>query len=685
MNDKLLGVYQPNPDGPFTSAIVSELLPNTSYTFRLGESVPAVTEKTWSELPSEAQFDVLVIGGTASGVSAAVNAARLGLQVALVEDTNRLGGMSSNGLGAADCLNPARASGSFRDFIERVSAFYGGTIGRPRFGSRVANAVIKAMVYEQPNISLYMKASAARPIVSDNRVRGAEIRDSLSGKQGRLLATVTIDATDTADLAAACGAKWRAGREPRTDREPHAGVIYFDDKAQQVLPGSTGEGDSKQQSYAYLMIWKDYGEQPAPLIDRPKSYDAETYRSSPEWAKTWNATSGKLPNDKYEVNTHPFGGDWPGINHDYPMADKQRRREIDAMYRDRALGYLYFMQNERGHKNLGLADDEFLDNGNFPVSLYVREARRIVGEHTLFEDEVTGARSFHRANSVAIADYTMDSHAMEDLKDPTRKDKGEGEIYLFSFTPWSQVPYGVIVPRHVDGLLVTTAVSATHVAYGTLRLEPVRMSMGQAAAAAAYWSILYGIPLRSINPAWIQDKVLSQGAFVNWNSDVSADTRHFTAINFLGTRGLLAGEAFRPDEPLSKRDATAALDQMTLLESQNVQLETLPAQPQPKDTDLADGEALTRGEFAKMLADAKRPVDASWSIAPPASPSYTDVATDSPYYAAVETLLANRISAMLFADAESGKFKPEAPITRADAAEAIYVAHRAFAVNHWKP
>lgn len=630
-----------------------------------------MTEKTWACIPSLARFDVLVIGGTASGVAAAVSAARLGLKVALVEQTNRLGGMSSNGLGAADIRNLGTANGFFDEFRERVTAFYGGGSGRPRFEPRVANAIIKAMVYEQPNITLYMKTTAIRAILSGNRVRGAEICDSARGMRGQLFAAVTIDATDTADFAAACGTQWRAGREPRTDREPHAGVIYFDDRAQTVLEGSTGLGDSKQQSYAYLMIWKDYGEQAALPIDKPNGYDPETYRHSPEWNKTWNATSGKLPNNKYEINQHPFGGDWPGINHDYPVANEQRRREIDAMYRDRALGYLYFMQNERGHKNLGLADDEFLDNGNFPVGLYIREARRVIGEHVLTEDEVTCARTFHRADSIAIAEYTMDSHAMEDLKDPTRKDKGEGEIYLASFTPWSQVPYGVIVPCNVEGLLVTTAVSATHVAYGTLRLEPVRMSFGQAAAAAAYFAIARNVSLRSINPAWIQDKILSQHAYIYWNSDVTPETRHFKAINFLGARGVFGEGVFRPDDHLTELEALDTLDRMIALEGGGPL-----AVPRPEVD-----RGVSRGLFAVWLVEAKRKTDASWNPAP-ARQSYVDVPPDSPCYAAVETLHAHRITASLFEDHKPGMFQPDAPITRADAAQAIYLAHRNYAMEH---
>lgn len=682
MDGKLLGEYQPNPSHAFACQVVPNLTPNTCYTFSLNDSVPAVSEKTWSEVPRSAQFDVLVLGGTGSGVAAAIGAAKMGLNVALVEETNRLGGMSVNSLGASDVRTLPTLSGLFFDFGQRVNKFYGvDPVGRPRFESRVSHAIIKEMVYEQPRVTVFMKSAACGAIVSDNRVLGADIRDLQNGKCGRICAPVVIDATDTADFARSAGAQFRFGREARSEREPHAGVIYFDDKTQKILPGSTGAADHKTQSYAYLMIWKDYGEAGAPLIEKPRGYDPETYRHSPEWEKTWGFLHGKLPNNKHEINQHPFGGDWPGVNFDYPTGTPEKRREIEALYRDRALGYLYFMQNERGHKNLGLADDEFPDNCNFTLGLYVREAGRLVGEDTVFEDEVTKAREYHRVNSIGIAEYPMDSHAMEDLKDPSRKDKGEGEMYLSTFTPWSQVPYGVVVPCGVDGLLVTTAVSATHVAIGTLRLEPIRMTLGQAAAAAAYWSLIYDIPLRSVNPAWIQDKLLAQDSYINWNSDVNADTRHFRAINFLGAKGIFENIEFRPEAPISRQEAAAALEKMLWFETHGrgaERVKAIPAISQP-------GDPLTRGQFAVMLAEAKRKVDPAWNCAPAAPPSYSDVPANSPYFVAVETLTAHRISAMLFADAEPGKFRPDAPLSRADAAQAIYLAHRPSAMGQWKP
>ncbi|MGQ9455829.1 MAG: FAD-dependent oxidoreductase [Armatimonadota bacterium] len=674
---KSLGECIENPHG-FSFCKLENLEPNSAYRFTLGnEDEPSVTERTWCELPSRARYDLLVVGGTASGVSAAITAARMGLKVALIEETNRIGGMASNGLGSTDIRDILKSNGFFEDFRRRVAEFYGEGNGL-RYESRVALAIFKQMIYEHPKIDLYLRCEAEKPILNDSRVIGAQIRDLTSNKTGLLLAHITIDATHTGDFAASCGCEFRVGREPRSPEEPHAGIIYFNNATQEILPGSTGKGDNKQQSYAYLMIWKDYGESGAPLIDKPNFYDPETYRYSPEWTKTWNYTSGRLPNGKFEINQHPFGTDWPCINHEYPTADKAKRRAIEEMYKARALGYLYFIQNERGHKNLGLADDEFLDNDNFPVSLYVREARRITGEYLFKECDVSKAREFYRADAIGIGDYPMDSHATEDLKDPNRIDKGEGECWLRAFTPWYQIPYGVIVPKRVDGLIVSTAVSATHIGYGTLRMEPVRMSLGQAAAASAYWSWLYSIEPRRVRAAWVQDKILSQYAYITWNSDVNRETRHFKGINFLAARGVFKEEAFEPNKALTRKEAVAALNKLLELEGSSYRIE---------EASVGDTEQnCTRGEFAILLVKAKQMISPDeWRPILPPWQSYSDVPKSSPYYTAVETLKLRRISASLFEGAEKDKFNPDAPITRADAAQAIYLAHRAYAMNYWIP
>ena len=671
MDGKAVGEFLPDADRSFASIEIGNLIPNTLYTFSLGENEPVITEKTPCEISDKACFDVLIIGGGASGAAAAVSAARLGLSVAMVEEINRLGGMSSNGLGSTDIRNVSRSNGFFEDFRQRIIAFYGGGNGL-RYESRVANAVFKSLLYEHCNISIFLKSRYVRPIVEDKCVKGAVICDETTGRTGEILAQVTIDATDTGDFASDAGAEFIYGREPRTPQEPHAGFIYFDDAMQEILPCSTGCGDCRQQSYAYLMLWKDYGETGARLIKKPPYYDPKYFSNSPDWNETWNYTSGRLPNGKFEINQHPFGIDWPGINYDYPIAGRARRDEIADMYKDRALGYLYYMQNERGHSNLGLADDEFLDNDNFPVSLYVREAKRIVGDYVLKENDVACAPDIYRMDAAGIGDYPMDSHATEELTDPDRKDKGEGELWLAKFTPWYQFPYGVMVPNGIEGLLVSTAVSATHIGYGTLRMEPVRMSMGQAAGAAAYLSILYGMSLHSIHPAWIQDKILSQGAYIAWNSDVDRNTRHFKAINFLVARGFFIGDEFRPDDPLTKQDALNALNRMIQLEDgkQTISL---------SECDM--NMPITRGEFAILLVRAKQVTSRWWEWSMPKIPSYSDVHADSPYYSAAETLKSHRIDTSLFADTPPGAFKPNDPISRADAAEAVYLAHRAYAMR----
>lgn len=663
-----IGAFRPNPSHAFASFTVTGLKPASRYVFRIGDG-SEIAEETWSELPLSGRFDLLVVGGTSSGVAAAVTAARLGMSVAMVEETNHLGAMATAGLSSTDIRDPSRSNGFFEDFRRRVVEYYGGGNGL-RYEPRVAAAIIKAMVAEQPRVSLFLRCRALRPVMDGARVRGAVVRDLTSERTGELLAPMTIDATLTGDFAAACGCETMVGRERRTDAEPHAGVIYFNNATQQILPGSTGKGDRKQQSYAYLMIWKDYGETGAPLIEMPRFYDPETYRYSPEWEKTWNFTSGALPNRKYEINQHPFGIDWPSINHDYPKAGDKRRREIEGMYRDRALGYLYYMQNEKGCKNLGLADDEFLDTGNFPFALYVRECRRVRGEYLFMQSDVANARQFHRADSIAIGDYPMDSHAVEDLKDPTRIDKGEGEFWLRSLTPWYQAPIGILVPKGVDGLLVSTAVSATHVGYGTLRMEPVRMSLGQAAAVIAYWSEGARNP-RRLNPAWVQDKLLSHRSYIAWFRDVDRDTRHFAAVQFMGARGVFGNdEEFRPDSPLTRAEADSWLSRV-------VELEGGKSEPGAASSD----EPISRGEFALRLVEAKRRTSADWTPASPERPTYEDVPRDSPWFSAVETLKAHRIDAGLFEDAEPGLFKPDASLTRADAAAALYLAHRERAMR----
>lgn len=621
VNDILYGEYNLPENGKFTCISIDNLAPNTTYRFRLGKSGPEVWEKTWAKL-HDADFDILVIGGNAGGCAAAVTASRMGLRVGIVEETNRLGGMSSNGLGSVDIRRETSCNGFFEEFRKSIASFKGGN--GLRFESRISNAIAKSMVYTNTGIVAYLKCSALSPLMKNNKVTGAVVKNLVDGSVCTLKARVIVDDTDSGDFSAACGVKYMAGRESRTEAEPHAGHIFFDDQNQAILPGSTGKGDKKLQSYAYLMQWKDYGNELAPEITKPQNYSPDIYKYSPEWLKTWAFMYGRVGPNKYEINQHPFGTDWPGINFRYIKANPQEREQINKLYKDRALGYLYYMQNEAGLRNLGLADDEFLDNDNFPVSIYLRETRRIVGEYVYREDDVRGMRRVSCPDSIAIGDYPMDSHAMEDIKDPSRKDKGEGEMFLSSFTPIFMVPYGVIVPKKINNLLVTSCASSTHVARGALRMEPVRMSLGQAAGIAASLSIRENTALRNLDINVIQQHILQFGGHLAPFRDVFPATPGFMAIQQLGTLRVFRDDFFRPDDTIKFSEAVDAIQKIVTLlglplsepgveSNQPVDMKTLADQIKEQlGVDMqvylpyAQSVMVSRGEAAELLYNAYR-------------------------------------------------------------------------------
>jgi hypothetical protein len=229
------------------------------------------------------------------------------------------------------------------------------------------------------------------------------------------------------------------------------------------------------------------------VIAEPADYDPADFRNSPPWEQSWAYLYGQLPNGKFELNQHPWGADLPGINYGYPTATRAERSKIDTLYRNRALGYLYYLQTELGMSSLGLCPEDYPETDGFPESLYVREARRMIGCAYMKECDVTLAFERPVFDPIAVGDYPMDSHAVEPLSDSDAKHRGEGEFWLANHTPRYHVPLGVILPKDTPGVIVPTAVSASHVAYGTLRMEPVRMQMGQAAGILATAAVQMGI------------------------------------------------------------------------------------------------------------------------------------------------------------------------------------------------
>jgi hypothetical protein len=542
-------------------------------------------------------FDVIIVQASSGGVAAAIEAARRGLQVALVEPTTRLGGMPANGLSATDLRRPYYASGFLARFRDRVQALYaaeGIKTSGLQYEPRVAHQAIKSLLWEYPNITVLRRTQMVRVFAHDTeiddtglddtgmertrrRVDGIEIEELNTeglptGRRAMLRGKVFVDATDCGDLAAQAGAPFRLGREPRSAKEPHNGVIYYDRATDKRLSGSTGKGDRRIQAYTYLLTVKDYGSGADKTIPKPRGYRREDFSHTPAWKQSWAITSGSMPGSKYELNQHPEGGDLQEINYPYPASGFKTRARIEQLYRDRVMSYLYYIQTEQGQKQVGLPDDEYRDSGGFPPLLYVREGRRILGEELPVEADITDARQITRPESIGIGDYPMDSHAVRPKTDWNRPDMGEGEWWLYRSTPWHELPLGVIVPQRLDNVFVTTAVSSTHVSFGTYRLEPVRMAFGQAAGIAALYCIRYGLIARDVPARQIQDELLPHASNPNgdpnvyfyYYSDVKPDNPHYKAIQYLSVRGfqLTAEDDLKPDAPTTYGELANWLEQL---------------------------------------------------------------------------------------------------------------------------
>lgn len=537
-------------------------------------------ERTFAEFPpSKAQpskFDVVIVQASSGGVAAAYEASRRGLKVALLEPTTRFGGMPVNGLSATDLRRDFHASGFFTKFRDRVKILYaneGIKTDGTRYEPRISHQAMKSLLYDFPNLTLYRRSRLSK-VKTVMTVHGrkkvtsviAEELDSVgkpTGRKAEFSAKVFIDSTDCGDLAAWAGAPYRIGREARSPDEPHNGVIYYDRKNDKYLPGSTGAGDKRMQSYGYLLTVKDYGKDFDKTIPKPPNYSPKDFDHSPSWKDSWALTSGKLPADKYELNQHPQGGDLQEINYKYAEGDYRERDRVEKLYRDRVLGYLYWLQTAQGQKSLGLPDDEYRDNGGFPPLLYTREGRRILADVIPTERDITQAKeTAFIPNSIGIGDYPMDSHAVRVKTDWNSPDMGEGEWWLFQQTPVYGIPLGVTIPMTLDNVFVTTAVSSTHVSFGTFRMEPVRMAFGQASAIAADYCIRFNLRAKDVPVRQVQEDLLPRFAnvlgdtqpFLTFFMDLKPTARYYNAIQYLSARGIRPAklDEFKPEAPVTK-------------------------------------------------------------------------------------------------------------------------------------
>lgn len=590
------------------------------------------------ETPAGGSYDVVVYGGTPGGAAAALAAARRGSRVALISQNRRLGGMMSGGLGITDIRYRNSASGIFKEMMSRMLELYRQAYGPNSrqvrdcnggywFEPRMAEDLIRNMVAEQPNITMFWNQELERvdavPLWgyagASRRVVALITRDADPPQtQARFSAPVFIDATYEGDLAAAAGAQYRVGREPRTEfGEEYAGVVYWDWNTMELLPATTGEGDRRVQAYNYRFTLTNRPSNRAP-ITKPDTYERylPIYQNIARDVRAGRITRvsqviyfGPLPNDKYDINN--MGRYWPSTDHieenyDYPTASPQRRLQIAKNHRDYILGLMYYLQHDpdlpepfrRDALQWGLPLDEHPDSGHFPEQLYVREARRIIGRYIFTEHDARRTAETERApvhaDSIAVADYPLDSHATR-KREPEHPEALEGFFYQPRITVPSQIPLGVLVPDNLDGVLVCCAVSATHVGYGTLRLEPVYMAMGEACGAAADLARRRWTPSSRIPALALQFDLTARGALLTFFQDLDKTLSEFRAFQFFGTRGFF---------PTYYADPSGLVDRQTAVDWIAKALSLPQAVRDALLSAGADGQAschLTRSELTQWL------------------------------------------------------------------------------------
>lgn len=502
---------------------------------------------------------VVIYGGTPGGIAAAISSARMGHAVTLIETSDHLGGMTTSGLGKSDIENRAMIGGLFREFIHGVHQHYLSKYGSQHENTKlcqdgyyaephVAELVFETMIANEPKITVLKGWRLRAATVSNQQLHSIRLIHRRSNEERELPAEVFIDATYEGDLYAAAGAKFRLGRESREEfDEPHAGVVYFDYQSHEFLPGATGEGDDALPAYTYRLCLTSDPANAARMTEPPPGYDRRDYLgyfddlragrlAGPKLFKPGRGYNPKhfdtlvralsvaeIPNRKFDVNINPrpLAFPFPEENRGYIEGDEATRERIRQRHRSLVLGLLWFLQNDpevpASHRALAnemhLAKDEFTDNGYFPWQLYVREGRRLVGEYTLTEHDITGKgqEPKYHFDSIAVGEFPIDSFPCR-KRQPGDTRVLEGYLGMLDYiTRPYEIPYRIMIPESIDRLIVPVAASTTHVAFSSIRMEPTWMALGEAAGTAAHLAILDSVPLRRVPIPILQSQLLKQG------------------------------------------------------------------------------------------------------------------------------------------------------------------------------
>jgi len=506
-------------------------------------------------------YDLVVYGDSSAAITAAIQAKRMGLNVVLVNPTNFPGGMSASGLGATDFLGKRGTFGGIAsEFYDAIAAAYGSEfvrsfephVGQQVFSQMIASADVTVDFNEQldrsPGKGVTMKGQRIEAITM------------LSGKtyHGKMF----IDATYVGDLMAAAGVSYTVGREAESVyNEDLAGVRRGDTKPRVhytqrdkdhftkkvdpfVVPGDknsgllplifqidelrNGQGDKKIQAFNYRVCLTSDPSHRIP-IDKPDGYRGLDHELL---LRNFEAGDGRLPalieplagsGSKVDWNSmHAVGSDFAGANWDYPEASYDRRREIEKEHEIYIRGFLWTLANnprvpEAIRKKVavyGLPKDEFTNNGGWPWMIYIREARRMVSDYVMTQHDCEGKRSAE--DPVGLGSFGMDSHVVQHFVTESGHANSDGVIWRVPPKPYG-ISFRAMIPKkgECENLVVPICLSASHVAFGSIRMEPVYMTLGQSAAIAAGTSLRSKSAVQDLPYPALQEQLRTAGQILD--------------------------------------------------------------------------------------------------------------------------------------------------------------------------
>ncbi len=539
--------------------------------------IGAINNKTSSAgTPGLLQADVCVYGGTSGAIAAAVQAARAGRSVVMLSPDQRLGGLSTNGLGWTDIGSPSAIGGMAREFYRRIYHYY---LDDSAWSAETRDAYLsrssikpdvgrKMMFTFEPKVALRffedMLAEAGVTVVKGRLKRtagGVQVVDrrirEIMTDDGRtsIRAAMFIDGTYEGDLLAAAGVSYAVGRESNAQYgEVLNGIqtgrsggnqlpngidpyVTAGQPASGLLPGVNagaggpdGSEDERLQAYTFRMCLTNLAANRLPM-PQPAGYQESDYEllfRAIEAGQTTNFfKTSPMPNRKTDSNnSNGFSTDFIGGNYDlaagwnYAEADYAKREEIIATHVRYQQGFVWALQNSprvpAGIRTAwgvwGLPADEFTETGGWPVHFYVREARRLVGDLVIAQKHVDQQDGFVAVDSVGMGGYAMDSHHVQRHAGGGMV-KNEGDVQIAPTRGPYGISYRALVPKatEVENLLVPVAVSSSHIAYGSIRMEPVFMILGQSAGAAAALAIEDGVSVQRVDYTKLQRNLIAAG------------------------------------------------------------------------------------------------------------------------------------------------------------------------------